>query len=616
MDKMNIVKYFRLPLLSMILGWVSLAAQEPLIGDAYMRASVSLDGEWKIIIDPYENGYYDYRHEAFDSREQPSRSAYFTNSKPNGKSDLIEYDFDASESLQVPGDWNSQKDKLLYYEGTLWYKKSFDYHKQQTGNRVFVYFGAVNYEAEVYLNSHKLGTHIGGFTPFNFEVTDLLKEKDNFLILKVDNKRKREAVPTLNTDWWNYGGITRSVQLIETPETFIRDFTLQLAPGNAKEILGSVTLDGPDKRGRQLILRIPELNLETPLKTDEDGKAAIRLEAKGVSYWSPTDPHLYQVRITTPGDTLTDKIGFRTIETRGTDILLNGKPIFLKGISLHEESPLTGGRANSKADAELLLGWVKELNANFVRLAHYPHNEHMVRTADEMGILVWEENPVYWTIQWDNPETFANARKQLTELITRDKNRASVIIWSMANETPNSAPRLEFLNKLATHAREMDSSRLLSAALEQSSLDGDGRVRTIDDPFAATVDILSFNQYIGWYDGLPSKAREIRWEIPQQKPVLISEFGAGAKYGFHADRLTRWSEEYQKYLYQETLPMLDGIAQLRGMSPWLLMDFRSPRRPLAGIQDGYNRKGLIDEKGHKKEAFYVLQKYYAQKNGE
>lgn len=607
------MKSFRFVLPVILFCLTELHAQESLLGNAYMRASTSLDGEWKIIIDPYENGYYDYRHEAFDTQQPASKNAYFTNSKPKNKSDLVEYDFDASESLQVPGDWNTQMDKLLYYEGTVWYKKSFDYHKPQAGKRVFVYFGAVNYRADVYLNGQKLGTHIGGFTPFNYEITDLLKEKGNFLILKVDNTRKKEAVPTLNTDWWNYGGITRSVELIETSGTFIRDFSLQLNPENQQELIGSVTLDGPDKSSKNLTLSVPELKLETSLRTDVNGKVTIKQKVSRLDYWSPQNPHLYKVILSTAADTLTDKVGLRTIQTRGNDILLNGKPVFLKGISIHEESPLTGGRANSKADAELLLGWVKELNANFVRLAHYPHNEHMVRLADEMGILVWEENPVYWTIQWDNPETYANAQKQLTDLITRDKNRASVIIWSMANETPTSAPRLKFLNKLASHARELDRSRLLSAALEQSTLDENGMVRTINDPFAATVDILSFNQYIGWYDGLPAKTEEIRWQISQQKPILISEFGAGAKYGYHGDRLTRWSEEYQEYLYQETLKMLDKIKQLRGMSPWLLMDFRSPRRPLAGIQDGYNRKGLIDEKGHKKAAFYVLQKYYAQK---
>ena len=263
---------------------------------------------------------------------------------------------------------------------------------------------------------------------------------------------------------------------------------------------------------------------------------------------------------------------------------MNDEKIFLKGISIHEENPIRGGRAYSLEDAEQLLKWAKELGCNFVRLAHYPHNEHMVRLADKLGILVWEENPVYWTILWENEGTYRNAQNQLTDVINRDKNRASVIIWSMANETPSGKARNTFLTKLAEHARQLDPTRLISAALEQSNFIGNPSVKIIDDSFADVVDVLSFNQYIGWYDGLPEKCQTISWKISQNKPVLISEFGAGAKYGLHGDSLTRWSEEYQEYLYKETLKMISKIPQLQGFSPWILVDFRSPRRNLPGIQ--------------------------------
>ena len=325
-------------------------------------------------------------------------------------------------------------------------------------------------------------------------------------------------------------------------------------------------------------------------------------------------PTLYTLNIKTNTDEITDQIGFRTIQTKGADVLLNGKPIFLKGISIHEESPLRGGRGNSKEDAEQLLKWAKELGCNYVRLAHYPHNENMLRLADQMGILVWEENPVYWTIDWENEATFENAKQQLTELIDRDKNRASVILWSMANETPNNAARNTFLKRLATFAKAKDPTRLISAALEQKNVEGKPLVRTIHDPFASVVDVLSFNQYIGWYDGEVDKCATISWEIEQNKPVIISEFGAGAKFGLHGEKTARWTEEYQAYLYQETLKMIDQIDQLRGLSPWILVDFKSPRRVLPGIQDDWNRKGLLSEKGEKKQAFYVLQKYYQTKN--
>jgi beta-glucuronidase len=295
---------------------------------------------------------------------------------------------------------------------------------------------------------------------------------------------------------------------------------------------------------------------------------------------------------------------------RGADILLNDAPVFLRGISLHEENPLRGGRAYSREDARLLLRWAKELGCNFVRLAHYPHSEHVARAADEMGVLLWEEVPVYWTIQWDNPDTLANAKAQLTELIERDRNRASVIVWSVANETPVSEPRTRFLKALVETARSLDATRLVSAAMEPHTDRQDPDHRIVDDPLGAYTDILSFNQYIGWYDGLPDKLQRIRWTIGYEKPVIVSEFGADALHGFHADRLTRFSEEYQEDLYRQTLAMLQKVPHWRGVTPWILVDFRSPRRPLPRIQDEWNRKGLIGSNGERKKAYFVLQDYY------
>ncbi|MCX6267342.1 MAG: beta-glucuronidase [Bacteroidetes bacterium] len=584
--------------------------QPLLIQNISKRAILSLNGKWNYIIDPYEMGYYDYRTKPYDENPKPQDRAFYTNTKPKDKTERIEYDFDKSPTLLVPRDWNSQEEKLLYYEGTIWYKKSFDYQKSGPGNRVFIHFGAVNYRADVYLNGKKLGFHKGGFTPFNFEITDLVREKDNFVIVKVTNTRSAEEVPTLNTDWWNYGGITRDVTIAETPAAFISDYFLQLKKGTDEILSGYVRLNGSAVSGREIEVAIPGIGFNKKIVTDNSGKASVEVAVQGLRLWSPQDPHLYDVKIISDRDSISDRIGFRTLATRGSDILVNGKPVFLRGISIHEENAIRGGRAYSREDAQMLLNWVKELGCNFVRLAHYPHNENMARLADEMGIMVWEENPVYWTIQWTNPETFKTAANQLKELISRDKNRASVIVWSMANETPVTPERIIFLKNLADTTRSIDNVRLVSAALEQKSTPGNELVRTIEDPFAQYVDLVSFNEYIGWYDGLPSKCAGIEWKIDYDKPVFISEFGADALGGLHGDSLTRWSEEYQQYMYRETLKMIGKIPNLRGCSPWILVDFRSPRRVLPGIQDGWNRKGLISETGNKKKAFYTLKEFY------
>ena len=593
---------FRVSLMCAILFLVSVsaAAQQstPLITSIASRNTISLNGSWQVIIDPYETGYYDYRF-------QPRADGYFKNDKPKSPSDLVEYDFDSSPQLQVPGDWNSQDQRLLFYEGTLWYKKSFDYQKRDR-KRLFVYFGAANYVADVYLNGEKLGRHEGGFTPFNFEITSLVKDKDNFLVVKVDNKRRRDAVPTLNTDWWNYGGITREVSLVELPTTFIEDYFLQLGKRSFGEIQGFVKLNGATS-GESISIEIPEANLKQTVTTDSRGYAQVRFPAK-LQLWTPDNPKLYEVVISSQSDSIRDRIGFRSIEAKGADILLNGKPIFLRGISIHEESPLRGGRAFSEDDARMLLGWARELGCNFVRLAHYPHNENMVRLADELGIMVWAEIPVYWTILWDNQETLKNAQNQLGELITRDRNRASVILWSVANETPVSEPRNRFLKSLIDSARTLDPTRLITAANERHYADPSTQV--VDDPLGQFLDVLGCNEYVGWYDGLPEKADGLTWKVTLNKPLVISEFGADALYGKHGDKGQRWTEEYQKDVYEHQIAMLKKIPSLRGMSPWILTDFRSPRRPLPGIQDFFNRKGLISSRGERKQAFFVLQKFY------
>jgi beta-glucuronidase len=362
------------------------AAPSPanLIANLPGRITISLSGVWQVIVDPYETGLSD---------------RFYENRRPKDKQDLVEYNFDASGTLKVPGDWNSQRESLLFYEGPLWYKKSFAYQKRPH-TRTFIYFGAANYRARVYFNGQAQGEHEGGFTPFNFEITDTVREGDNFVVVEVNNARRADAVPALNTDWWNYGGLSRDVTIVEVPETFIQDYSVQLAKGSAGEIAGSVKLNGASEP-QQVTLEIPEANIKQQFTTDRDGYAEFKFAAK-LSLWSPDAPKLYRVSLSAAGDSVEDQIGFRTIETSGTKILLNGKPIFLRGISMHEEAAFRGGRAFSSEDDAVLLGWAKELGCNFVRLAHYPYNESMIRMADRMGILVWEEVPVYWNIDWTN----------------------------------------------------------------------------------------------------------------------------------------------------------------------------------------------------------------------
>ena len=587
---------------------VQMSANEVnLIGNVPARKAMSLNGDWNYIIDVQEEGYYDYRMNV-------TQWGFFQNAKPQRPEDLVEYDFDKSPTMKIPGDWNTQDDRLFFYEGTVWFYKKFkvDSSELREGIRKLLYFGAVNYEAIVYVNGRREGRHVGGFTPFCFDVTDRLKAGENVVIVKVDNKRNVSNIPTVIFDWWNYGGITRDVLLLEVPTVYIENYKIELAKADAKakqrDILVSVQLN-QQKAGETVSLSIPDLKLKQTLTTDAEGKAAttLKVNSKMLSLWSPQNPKLYKVDLTIGDGTLTDEIGFRTIETRGKQILLNGQPIFLKGISMHEEKAHGGGRANCEADARELLGWVKELGCNFVRLAHYPHNEYTVRLAERMGLLLWSEIPVYWTIDWKNTATYDNARRQLTDMIRRDQNRANIIIWSIANETPHSNERDQFLGNLAQYARTLDTSRLISMAMEVTG--ASNYKNRLQDNMNKWVDVVSFNQYIGWYRDV-NDAPKMEWEIPYEKPVIVSEFGGGAKAGYHGAKNQRWTEEFQENLYIENTAMLDKIDGLAGTTPWILKDFRSPRRVLPEIQEYYNRKGLFSDNGEKKKAFYILQKWY------
>jgi len=570
----------------------------PLLQNVYARQTVTLNGTWNYIVDPFDTGYFDYR-------QQPLKDGFFLNRKAVNPGDRFEYDFDRSATMTIPGDWNTQDERLFFYEGTVWFKKDFSY-TAKPGKRVFLNFGAVNYTCNVWVNGKEAGSHEGGFTPFSFDVTALLEEGENFVIVRVNNQRRAENVPTLHFDWWNYGGITRDVMLVETPEVFIDDYLVQLPKGMTDVVEGHIRLNSP-VAGVSVGLQIPELGIDRQFVTDEQGEVHFRMGAR-LELWSPASPRLYDVTVSGPEETLYDRIGFRNITTEGKSILLNGQPVFLKGISIHEEAPFRQGRVISREECRILLGWAKELGCNFVRLAHYPHNEHMVRTAEEMGLMVWSEIPVYWTIRFDNPPTLQNASAQLREMMERDKNRCAVVVWSVANETPHSPARDVFLENLARQVRQQDDTRLLSMAMEVSGFSDN--TKKVEDYMSRLVDIISFNHYLGWYVGTPQDCKTRQWYIPYDKPFFVSEFGAGALQGYHGDPAQRWTEEYQAELYRNTLEMFDRVDGFAGTSPWILMDFRSPRRQLPYIQDFFNRKGLVSEKGVKKAAFYVLKDFY------
>jgi beta-glucuronidase len=587
-------------------------AQQPLrtlLVGVDRRSVTSLDGDWHYLVEqPPARSLY-----AGDGAVRDN--GYALNNHPNINSGPHndEYDFATAPTLKVPGDWNTQEPTLFRFEGVVWYQRDFDFEPKPDA-RTFLHVGAANYRSYVWVNQKRICDHEGGFTPFDCEVTAALHAGGNFVVIAVDSTRHADDIPTLNYDWFNYGGLTRDVSLVTVPAQFIDDYDVHLkheaafSPDHATTLAGYVHVVGA-AAGTAVTVRIPEAGVDASLKTDAEGRAAFEVTAQKLDLWAPGNPKLYKVELASGQDKLTDEIGFRDVRVDGTRILLNGKAVFLQGANVHAEAPYRGGRVCTDDDVRNIFAFLKDLNANFARLPHYPHDERMERTADREGIMLWSEIPIWSRISFEKPEVYTKASFLLNEMIRRDRNKASVILWSVSNETPNNPVRTQFLTNLVSEARRLDSTRLITSALNSEHLK-DGKM-VLDDPFADALDVVGLNEYLGWYTGRAEDDDAMKWVLPQ-KPVLVSEFGAEAKFGNHGGPDTRWAEEQQVNFYKHQFVMLGNIPEVRGLVPWVLMDFRSPTRNIPKLQDGYNRKGLFSEKGEKKQAFYLFQKVYGE----
>ncbi len=578
-----------------------------LLSNVPLRSTRSLDGSWRAILDPYDTGYVNILG-------QRNRQGFFRDFKPRSPADRVEYDFDRSLQLRVPGDWNTQDPTLLYYEGTVWYRRLFDVTEIGAG-RSFLHFGAANHTARVFLDGEELGCHVGGFGPFAVEVTGRLAVGTHSLVVQVNNRREPTRVPAMRSDWWNFGGITRSVELVTVPEVFLSDAWLTMAPDG--RIVGGATVDKGTGQGRPadraeagppVTVELPDASIRVRLV---DGRLEIdAVTAATLERWRPGKPVLHRVRWTCGDDALEDEVGFRTVRVDGNRLLVNDEETFLRGISIHGEGPSGGRRAHGPQDADTLLSWAQELGANFVRLAHYQHDEHMVREADRRGLLAWAELPVYWGIAFDDPQVLANALDQADELIVRDRSRASVILWSVANETLPGESRLAFLGALIDRVRSLDQTRLTTAAL--LTVPSNDPTVHIEDPLGELIDVVAINQYLGWYYGQRGEVPKTVFSTAFGKPIVFSELGAGAKFGNHGSEHEIWTEEFQAAVYEAQIAMIRAQPDCVGLSPWILKDFRTPLRVLPEIQDGYNRKGLVSEEGQRKLAFEVLASFYAE----
>lgn len=568
------------------------------IVNPYGREHRLLNGRWDAIPDLYDQGV---------------RMKVYENRKPTGNTDFFEYSFDGGMRLDVPGDWNSQNPELKYYEGTVWYARKFN-AEPQAGKKSIIYFCGVNYRTRVYLNGKLVGEHEGGFTPFECDVTEALKPSENFLTVEVNNRRTPDAIPALAFDWWNYGGITRDVMLLNLPSNYIKDYFIRVSPSKPNQIDIDIAMSDAAP-GTAVSVNIPELGARVNGVTDSEGKFHGVITPRKLKLWNPGAPKLYDVEVSGGNDKVSDRIGFRQISTRGTEILVNGRPQFMRCVSFHEEIPQRQGRACTAEDASLLIGEAEELGVNMVRLAHYPQNEHTIREAEERGILLWEEIPVWQGISFADSTTLSKAKNMLVEMINRDKNRCAVGFWGIANETKPSPERNAFLRELLGVGKSIDTSRLYTAAFDLVEYNPSKGVFTMNDSITNLLDVVAVNKYMGWYHPWPVAPANAVWDVNPDKPLIISEFGGEALYGQEGGRDTAssWSEDYQARLYEDNLRMFENIPNLAGVSPWILFDFRSPFRFHPQNQEGWNRKGLISDRGQRKKAWKIMHDYYTKK---
>jgi beta-glucuronidase len=549
------------------------------------RPVQSLDGEWRLTLDPFEEGL---RQRWFADDDAP----------PDRWAVPRDWQWDAGEPAPVPGCFTTLRPELLHYEGAVWYVRAFDAPEPQPDEVSLLHVAAAAQRAEVFVNGTHLGGHLGGSTPFTLDATPALRPGRNRLMVMVDNTRRPERVPMHHFDWFNHGGLHRSVALLRLPRLHVRRFSAWLAPGGIRV---RAQLSQPtDSEAR---FRIPALGLDAPVRITAG--IADTLIPADPPRWSPANPVLHDVELHHGGETLRDRIGFRDIRTDGTRILLNGQDIFLAGACVHEDD-IALGRCTDEADIRRRIAHAKALNANFLRLAHYPHDERVAKLCDEAGLLLWAEIPVYWAIAFDNPATLADARNQLRELIARDANRASIILWGVGNENADTNARLAFMAELARTAKAADPSRLVTAACLINRKDF-----TIADRLAEHLDVIGLNEYFGWYEqGFQGLQRLLANSRPD-KPVIISETGADALAGYHDPAAPLFSEDRQAAFYEGQIAALQRAPYVRGLAAWLLYDFRSLRRQ-ARPQSGFNRKGLIaEDKQTRKRAFDVLAAAYA-----
>jgi beta-glucuronidase len=539
--------------------------------------------------------------------------------------------FTGGVPIAVPASWNEQFATWRDYLGDAWYQTRFTLPWGWQAQRTFIRFNSVNYLAEVWLNGTRLGGHEGGHLPFEFEITPHVRAEGNVLVVRVDGELATDRVPPGNlpidpkaqhfasmrpypatfADFFPFCGIQRPVLLYARPHAAITDLTV------VSEI------HGRDARVRVRLESVGEVAKARFRLTGHGADIAIDgaasgetvLEVPAAALWAPGAPNLYELKVElldkdAPCDAYTLPVGIRTIAVEGDRLLLNGQPLLLNGFSRHEDFPVTGrGLVPAVIVKDYsLMQWV---GANSFRTAHYPYSEQMMDLADRLGVLVIDETPAaslfFWGDKGDIPRRSELCRQYTQELIDRDKNHPSVIMWSLANEPHTQCPEAPpFFKSLCDLARALDATRPITLV---------GMFGATEEAYAY-CDVVCLNRYNGWYSQcgqleqgcalLSAELDAVHAAYP--KPMLLTEFGADTVAGHHAQPPEMFSEEYQAEMLTQYIALLNSKSYVVGHHVWNMCDFKTSQNPLR-VQ-AMNLKGVFTRDRRPKLAAHRLRELW------
>ena len=576
------------------------------------------------------NGFWQFRTDADDT----------------GRKNNWHKGFDNGIMVGVPASWNEQlaETGLMDYVGCVWYQRSFYIARHLRDRKIILRFGSADFSAEVWLNGRRVGTHQGGFLPFEFDISSFVDfEQSNLLVVCVDNRLNHDTIPqgisekdydefgrprdlsypSTIFDFMAYGGLNRPVRLVYLTNFYIKDITVETKINGSSGVIHYKTILSQKLAGREAVITLNDGKkciASTSFKQDNEIIEGA-FEIDNCRFWSPDDPKLYSIEIELfDNEEAVDeyhlKVGVREISVTEEQLLLNGKPLFLKGFGKHEDFPVLGKGLSYPLiikDFQLM----KWLGANSFRTSHYPYSEELMQIADRLGFLVIDEVPaVSLNFRYVSSKTLENHKNSLKEMIARDRNHPSVIAWSIANEPgiwgeeeAVSEKAKQYWREIYQFTKKLDSSRPLT-------LPACAYLKENDISYQYS-DFISINRYWGWYEipgDIKKAGKKLKEELQllfrlNRKPILISEFGADTVEGMHSTYPQMFTEEYQSDLIEEYFKIIRSFPFTIGEHIWNFADFRTAQHHRRVV---FNKKGVFTRQREPKSAAFMIKKFWTE----